>query len=426
MLGLFMVMPVLAISAKEYPDYSAFLVGLAIGGYGLTQALLQIPMGVLSDKIGRKPIIIGGLLIFAIGSMVAATADTLIWVVIGRFLQGAGAIAGAIMALAGDLSREKQRPKVMAVIGISIGFSFYLALLIGPVIAAKFGLSGIFLLTGALAFLCVFLVIFVVPNAKSIAPIGDTLPVFQDLKSLVSHSDLARLNISVLFLHMLITLLFVQIPLLLVDLNWPLAKHWQAYLVVLVASVIGLLGLMAAASKYKNAVMQISVGGLAAVFLCMVFSQNSLLYLIILVSLFFTCFNYLEANFPAMVSNIAPAGKKGSAMGIYASFQFFGAFIGGVLSGSISELLGIQWVFILASVLCCIWLVLIKGLNETNRLKRYTLRIGNQTTSLALQQLSELKGVVDITVVPDEQVMYLKAEQHFDIQQARLVLNIKE
>lgn len=421
-----MVMPVLAISAKEYPDYSAFLVGLAIGGYGLTQALLQIPMGVLSDKIGRKPIIIGGLLIFAIGSMVAATADTLVWVVIGRFLQGAGAIAGAIMALAGDLSREKQRPKVMAVIGISIGFSFYLALLIGPVIATEFGLSGIFLLTGALAFLCVFLVIFVVPNAKNVAPIGDTLPVIQDLKSLVSHADLARLNISVLFLHMLITLLFVQIPLLLVNLNWPLAKHWQAYLVVLVASVIGLLGLMAAASKYKNAVMQISVGGLAVVFLSMVFSQNSLFYLILLISLFFTCFNYLEANFPAMVSNIAPAGKKGSAMGIYASFQFFGAFIGGVLSGSISELLGIQWVFVLASVLCCIWLVLIKGLNATNRLKRYTLKLTKQTTSLALQQLSELKGVVDITVVPDEQVMYLKAEQHFDIQQARLVLNIKE
>ena len=426
MLGLFMVMPVLAISAKEYPDYSAFLVGLAIGGYGLTQALLQIPMGVLSDKIGRKPIIIGGLLIFAIGSMVAATADSLVWVVIGRFLQGAGAIAGAIMALAGDLSREKQRPKVMAVIGISIGFSFYLALLIGPVIATKFGLSGIFLLTGALAFICIFLVIFVVPDATNVAPIGDTLPVVQDVKKLVSHPDLARLNISVLLLHMLITLLFVQIPVLLVDLNWPLAKHWQAYLVVLVASVIGLLGLMAAASKYKNAVMQLSVGGLAVVFLCMVFSQNSLFYLILLISLFFTCFNYLEANFPAMVSNIAPAGKKGSAMGIYASFQFFGAFIGGVLSGSISELLSIQWVFVLASILCCVWLVLIKGLNATNRLKRYTLSTNKQTSSLALKQLSQLEGVVDITVVPEEQVMYLKAEQHFDIQQARLVLNIKE
>ena len=185
-----MVMPVIAISAKNYPDYSAFLVGLAIGGYGLTQALLQIPMGVLSDKIGRKPVIAAGLMIFAIGSLVAATADTLAWVVVGRFLQGAGAIAGAIMALAGDLSREKQRPKVMAIIGISIGFSFYLALLLGPIIASKFGLSGIFLMTGVLACLCIFLVLFVVPNAKNIAPKGDTLPIVDDLKKSIFTSTI--------------------------------------------------------------------------------------------------------------------------------------------------------------------------------------------------------------------------------------------
>jgi MFS family permease len=426
MLGLFMVMPVIAISAKNYPDYSAFLVGLAIGGYGLTQALLQIPMGVLSDKIGRKPVIAGGLVIFAIGSIVAATADSLTWVVVGRFLQGAGAIAGAVMALAGDLSRESQRPKVMAIIGISIGFSFYLALLLGPIIASKFGLSGIFLMTGVLACLCILLVLFVVPNAKNIAPKGDTLPVVDDLKTLFLHPQLIRLNISVLLLHMLITLLFVQIPVFLIDLNWPLAIHWQAYLIVLVTSVMGLAGLMALAAKRKQGVMQFSVAGLAVVFTLLIFGQHSIIYLMLLVSLFFTCFNYLEANFPAMVSNIAPAGKKGSAMGVYASFQFFGAFIGGVLSGSIGELLGIQWVFILASVLCCLWMLLIRGLNATNRLKRYTLKTNKQTTSLALQQLSELEGVVDITVVANEQVMYLKAEQNFDIQQARIVLNLKD
>ncbi|WP_339720798.1 MFS transporter [uncultured Paraglaciecola sp.] len=426
MLGLFMVMPVIAISAKEYPDYSAFLVGLAIGGYGLTQALLQIPMGVLSDKIGRKPVIAGGLVIFAIGSIVAATADTLFWVVIGRFLQGAGAIAGAIMALAGDLSRENQRPKVMAIIGISIGFSFYLALLLGPIIASKFGLSGIFLMTGVLASLCVFLVLFVVPNAKNIAPKGDTLPIYEDLKKLFTHPQLIRLNISVLLLHMLITLLFVQIPVFLVDLNWPLATHWEVYSIVLVASVVGLIGLMALAAKRKQAVMQFSVAGMAIVFTLLIFGQHSIIYLMLLVSLFFTCFNYLEANFPAMVSNIAPAGKKGSAMGVYASFQFFGAFIGGVLSGSIGELLGTQWVFILASVLCCVWLLLIKGINATERLKRYTLKTNEPTTDLTLQQLSTLNGLVDITVVPNEQVMYIKAEQNFDIQQARLVLNLKD
>lgn len=421
-----MVMPVIAISAKTYPDYSAFLVGLAIGGYGLTQALLQIPMGVLSDKIGRKPVIAGGLVIFAIGSIVAATADTLTWVVIGRFLQGAGAIAGAIMALAGDLSREDQRPKVMAIIGISIGFSFYLALLLGPIIAGKFGLSGIFLMTGVLACLCILLVLFVVPNAKNIAPKGDTLPIVTDVKKLFLHPQLLRLNISVLLLHMLITLLFVQIPVFLVDLSWPLATHWQAYSVVLISSVVGLVGLMAIAAKRKLGVMQFSVAGLAVVFLLMTFGQNSIIYLLILVSLFFTCFNYLEANFPAMVSSIAPAGKKGSAMGVYASFQFFGAFIGGVLSGSIGQLLGIQWVFILASILCCVWLGLIRGLSGTEKLKRYTLKTNEQTTDLTLQQLSAFEGVVDVTVVPNEQVMYIKADQHFDIQQARIMLNLKD
>ncbi|WP_158972556.1 MFS transporter [Paraglaciecola sp. L3A3] len=427
MLGLFMIMPVLAISAQHYPDYSAFLVGLAIGGYGLTQAVLQIPMGVLSDKIGRKPVIAGGLLIFAVGSLVAANAESMQWVVIGRFLQGAGAIAGAIMALAGDLTREEQRPKVMAIIGISIGFSFYLALLLGPLVVGKYGLSGIFFATGTLALLCILLVVFVVPNGKNIAPRGDTLPIVRDLKILFSHPQLLRLNISVMLLHMLITLLFVQIPVFLIDLAWPLSTHWKAYSIVLFASIIGLVALMSLAKKQQKVVMLLSVAGLALVFAVMAIDHSSIVYLLIIISLFFTCFNYLEANFPAMVSSIAPAGKKGSAMGIYASFQFFGAFIGGLLSGSISQYVGNQWVFVLASGLCIIWLLLIQGISATNRLKRYTLKTINQTPDLALQQLSELEGVVDVTVVSDEQVIYLKADgKHFDMQQARRVLGLQE
>ena len=300
MLGLFMIMPVLAVSAQQYPDYSAFLVGLAIGGYGLTQALLQIPMGVLSDKVGRKPVIVAGLLMFAIGSLVAAYADSMAGVVVGRFLQGAGAIAGAIMALAGDLSREEQRPKVMAIIGISIGFSFYLALLLGPLLVADYGLTGIFLVTGLLALACIALVLFVVPSAENIAPKGDTLPVVDDIKVLLLQGNLLRLNISVLLLHMLITLIFVQIPVFLIELSWPLEQHWQAYSVVLFASIIGLVGLMGIARKKQKLVVLLSVAGLALVFAMLATGHNSITYLLLLVSLFFTCFNYLEANFPAM------------------------------------------------------------------------------------------------------------------------------
>ncbi len=426
MLGLFMVMPVIAISAQRYPDYSAFLVGLAIGGYGLTQAILQIPMGMLSDKIGRKPVIVIGLILFAIGSLISAAADSLTWVVIGRFLQGAGAIAGAVMALAGDLSRESQRPKVMAVIGISIGFSFYLALFLGPYIAAKFGLEGIFLITGILASLCIFLVLWAVPKPKNTAPQGDTLPALQDLRRLITHPQLWRLNISVLILHLLITLLFVQFPIILQQLNWPLAQHWQAYLVILIASIIGLVLLMSLAKSCKNSMLLISVAGLAGVFALMVVSQHSLFYVMLLICLFFSCFNYLEANFPAMVSNIAPAGKKGSAMGMYASFQFFGAFVGGVLSGSISELFSSQTVFVIASILCVLWLLLIRGLKTTNRLKRYTLRTTRPTSNLTYQQLTQLKGLVDITVVDEEHILYLKAEQDFNLQEARMLLNLRD
>ncbi|MGJ8679557.1 MFS transporter [Paraglaciecola sp.] len=427
MLGLFMIMPVLAVSAQHYPDYSAFLVGLAIGGYGLTQAVLQIPMGVLSDKVGRKPVIVGGLLIFAIGSLVAGYADNMFWIVIGRLLQGAGAIAGAIMALAGDLSRESQRPKVMAIIGISIGFSFYLALLLGPLVVTNYGLNAIFFATGVLSLVCILLVLFMVPNAQNIAPKGDTLPVVQDLKNLFANKNLFRLNISVLVLHMLITLLFVQIPIFLIDLNWALDSHWKAYSIVLFASILGLVVFMGLARKRQKLVVLISVAGLAMVFALMANGHDSIIYLLVLVSFFFTCFNYLEANFPAMVSSIAPAGKKGSAMGIYASFQFFGAFIGGVLSGTITEYLGSNWVFVLASLLCIIWLPIIQGLTATNRLKRYTLSTNHQTPDSAYLQLSELAGVKDITVVPNEHIIYLKVDaKHFDIQNARRVLNIQD
>jgi MFS family permease len=428
MLGLFMVMPVLAILALDYPGYSALMLGLAIGGYGLTQALLQIPMGVLSDKIGRKPVIIGGLLVFAMGSVVAAMADSMLWLVIGRFLQGAGAIAGAIMALAGDVSRESQRSKVMAIIGVAIGFSFYLALLLGPLIADNFGLRGIFSITGVLALLCIPMLIWLVPNASNVAPKGDTLPVLADLRSLFFDPQLRQLNISVLILHLLITLLFVQVPSLLISFGWDLNSHWKLYLPVLLGSIISMACFMILAKKTKQQTMiKLSILILIAVFVGMYFN-HSLLGLMILSWLFFSAFNFLEANFPALVSSIAPAGKKGSAMGIYASFQFFGAFLGGVISGGISEYLHSQWVFLIAAVICLIWLIIVGGLHGTEGLKRYTLKanLHRQSVEQIGQRLADINGIRDITIVSDEDTVYLKVDsKQFKLQEAKHALKLE-
>ena len=429
MLGLFMVMPVLALMATDFADYAPWLVGLAIGGYGLTQAILQIPMGVLSDKIGRKPVILAGLVLFALGSAIAASADSLLVLVIGRFLQGAGAIAGAIMALAGDVSRENQRSKVMAVIGIAIGFSFYLALLIGPLIAEHWGLQGIFAVTAVLAVCCMPLVKWVVPDAQNIAPSGDTLPVLADVKNLITHPQLLRLNISVAVLHMMITVLFVAFPGMLVSHGVSLDQHWSVYLPVLISSIIGMAFLMAYARK-KGQVSTIKIAVLLMAFSLAGFAGFGQEFwpLMIVVWLFFTGFNFLEANFPALVSSIAPAGKKGSAMGIFASLQFFGAFAGGILSGVLNQYFAPEVVFAFASACCFLWLLAIAQLSDVDTLKRYSLDIdlAHQSVEELTSKLASLAGIKDVTIVPQDEVVYLKVDsRQFDLRQARLAISVK-
>jgi MFS family permease len=432
MLGLFMVIPVLAIAAVDYPDYSPLFVGLAIGGYGLTQAILQIPMGVLSDKWGRKPVIYMGLCFFALGSLVAANADSMAMLTLGRILQGAGAIAGAIMALAADVTRESERAKVMAIIGVSIGFSFYVALLTGPIIAGLYGIQGIFWITAVLTICCLPLVKFGVPTPKESSPSGDALPQLSQLKNLAKEPSLWRLNISVLTVHLLITCFFVQVPVLLTQVNFGLDEHWKIYTPILFVSVLILVMLMKLCKHLQTSTsFIISLTLMATGFGLFLLPELNWLVIIIAGTLFFAGFNYMEAHMPVMVSSIAPAGKKGSAMGIYASFQFFGAFLGGVISGALTGWLGPKLALVACLIFIVIAMIIVWGLQKTTKVKRITLTIENQDrfqqTSNKTQLESDfgkLEGVQEVLVDVEKRAVYLKVgNKGFDIEKAKALIS---
>ncbi|MCG7646488.1 MFS transporter [Alteromonas sp. Cnat3-28] len=425
MMGLFMVMPVLAVAAMDYPDYSPLLVGLAVGGYGLTQAALQIPMGMMSDKWGRKPVILLGLAVFALGSFVAANADSMAMMIVGRILQGAGAIAGAIMALATDVSRESQRAKVLAIIGIAIGFSFYLAVILGPLIANSCGLAGVFGITGILAILCMPLVKWVVPNGVQLSS-GDTLPQKDQLKRLVFSSQLWRLNISVMILHMMITLLFVQLPVTLLNFDMTLDSHWTVYLPVLGASIVGLIIMMGAArGRTPKSLLVTGVVFMGGAFLALSLEDHSWWWVTAAVVLFFTGFNYLEANFPALVSSIAPAGQKGTAMGLYASFQFFGAFLGGVISGFVTDIWSQEFAYGIGAASTLLWLFIILGVKEVSRVKRVMMNgdFDSSNVSSIKAELLLVPGVLEVTLNSQNNAVYLKVDRDFDAVKARDVLS---
>lgn len=423
MLGLFMVMPVLALMVKDFPDYSVMWLGLAIGAYGFTQAILQIPMGMWSDKIGRKKVIIVGLLLFAIGSLLAAIAESMWMLTLGRLLQGAGAIAGAVMALAADISREQHRSKVMAIIGIAIGFSFYLSLILGPLISIEFGLSGIFYLTSILAFAGIPVILFLVPSAVVGAPKGDTLPARHQLKTMLRDKTLMSLNISVMFLHALITTLFIQLPDRLINSGYALEQHWRVYLPVLLLSIVGMAIMMGLQRKVgMNRMLMLAV-------LCLAFALGAIgmlspeqWYLLAWVTLFFIGFNFLEANFPALVSNLAPAGRKGTAMGIFASFQFFGAFLGGLASGALLSIVSPEYLLVIVALICIFWSFIFVSMDSTGRAKRYTLsfNLAGRDINELRGALEKLDGVNDFNIVPSESAIYLKVDgKNFDLKTAR-------
>jgi len=417
MLGLFMILPVFSVLAEKMPDYNATLAGIAIGIYGLTQAALQIPLGLLSDKIGRKPVILGGLLVFALGSVVAASADTLLWVTIGRAIQGLGAVASAVMALAADLTREEHRMKVMAAIGMSIGLSFAIALVLGPLVNSWFGLSGIFWLTAVLAVCGMLIVLVWVPTPTVSRFHRDAQVETGWFKSALKDTQLLRLDASILILHSVLMSSFVVMPFILRDrLGLVIEGHWQIYLPILFLSMLGVVPLIIIGEKKRKLkqmlIMAIIVLALAELGFWLV--GHSLAGITFMLLFFFLAFNLVEATMPSLVAKMAPAAHKGTAMGAYSSAQFFGVFIGAAVGGWLMQHWGLDSVLLFNVVLISVWLVLIVSMREPQYSSSMLLNVGTLANSQAAEladTLSQIEGVLDVTVIAEDGVAYIKVDK---------------
>jgi predicted MFS family arabinose efflux permease len=417
MLGLFMILPVFSLYAETLADMTPFLIGLAFGIYGLTQAFLQIPFGMLSDKIGRKPVIIGGLVLFALGSVVAANATDIWWVIIGRALQGSGAIAAAVMALAADLTREEQRTKMMATIGMSIGLSFMLAMVMGPLLDQLWGVPGIFMLTAVMAVMGILVVFFVVPNPVQSRVHRDAQAVPSQFKHVLLNSELTRLDTGIFCLHFILMANFVVIPVVLSkQIGFDVADHWQLYLSVLILSVVAMVPLIILAEKHHQ-MKPVFLGAILLIGLSEIafyFFFDSLFLAAVILWLFFTAFNLLESVLPSLVSKIAPVDAKGTSMGVYSTSQFFGTFMGATCAGLVQQEINLLSIFVMNGLLAVVWFIIASGMNHPRYLSNFLLNVGVLDTKNAqhlLMQLTQVRGVAEVVIPEGEGVAYLKVDR---------------
>ncbi|MDY6943695.1 MAG: MFS transporter [Pseudomonadota bacterium] len=356
MMGLFLVLPVLALHAQELSGATPFLMGLAVGIYGLTQAVFQIPLGALSDRIGRKPIVTAGLIIFCIGSAWAAMAGSAMTLVMARALQGAGAISGTLNAFLADLTRASQRTKAMAIVGVSIGGSFAIALAAGPVLSALVGVNGLFSLTAVMALLGIPL-LWSIPTGQTSVEARPAQQRTIGLKQILRDPTLLRLDLGVFMLHMILTASFVAVPLVLAqDLNYPAPQHWRVYLPAVLLGFVTMVPFIMTTSRGHGD--RIFLGSIAVLALSLFLMAGGHLEFWVLATalwIFFTAFNLLEASLPALVSRAAPGEAKGMALGVYATTQFLGAFCGGVLGGFLLGHAPPFVVFITLGTLTVVW-----------------------------------------------------------------------
>ena len=358
LLGMFIILPVFALYAETLPGGASHtLIGVALGAYGLTQAILQIPFGWASDRWGRKPVIYAGLAVFALGSFIAAAADTMTWVIVGRCLQGAGAISAAVIALTADLTRDAVRTRAMAIIGITIALTFAASLIAGPVLKAWMGVPGIFALTGVLALAAIAVVRYAVPDPDH-ASDDRSVSRGQFARVLVD-TQLVRLNFGTFALHAVLMAMFTQIPFALRDNGLAAERHWVVYFPVLIVSILLMLPFIRQVDRpgrgkpLLNAAVVVLLGAQVA----LAFTQHALLSLCIAMTFFFAALNLLEAMLPSLISKCAPADARGAAIGVNSSMQFLGAFVGAAAGGWFAEHVGETSVFLFGVALTVLWLI---------------------------------------------------------------------
>ena len=415
MLGLFMFLPVFSLHAHEYPGHTPLLIGVAIGVYGLTQGVFQVPFGVLSDRFGRRPVIAAGLLVFALGSVVAALADDIWGIVAGRALQGMGAVAAAVMALASDLTRETHRTRVMATIGASIGVAFAFALVLGPVVTEVAGISGLFWVTAVLAVVAVVVLYLAVPAPARMAHPGRTA--LAGLAAALRDGQMLRLNAGIFILHAIMVATFVALPIALRDrVGIDGAEHWKVYVGVLLASVVFTVPLIVAADRANRSrsvlligivVLGMGLAGLAGT------STGGVAFILCMV-VYFIGFNTLEASLPAMVSRVAPMRARGAALGVYSTLQYLGAFAGGIIGGWLLGAGGEHVALAACAGLCFGWMLIAMGLREPRRLSVEQLSIGfveRESVDALTARLLAVPGVVEAVVVAEERTAWLRVDR---------------
>jgi MFS family permease len=416
LLGLFMIYPVFAAYAGTLTGANPYLIGEALGIYGLTQGLLQIPFGLLSDRIGRKVMIVIGLALFGVGSAIAAVSTTIGGVIIGRALQGMGAVGSVILALVADLTGEDSRTAAMAMVGVTIGASFLVALLAGPVVANFIGVSGIFWLMVALALVGIAITQFVVPSPPRLRVHRDAEAVPALLGAVLRNRELLRLDLGIFALHAMLTACFLVVPDLLRS-TAGVAVHDQGviYLPVLLISLVVMVPAIIAAEKYRR-MKGVFVGAVAALVasqIMLFYGAGSLWVLLAALTVFFSAFNVMEASLPSLITKVAPPDVKGTAMGVYSSLQFLGIFIGGIIGGLAHQHGGNAGVFALTTALAAVWLLTALGMAQPSYLTTRLVPIAENKLSdpaALATRLRQVPGVVEAVIIADEGAAYLKVD----------------